>query len=46
MQGDMNKIIQEVNVVLEGVFKRLEAIEEKLAKLEAQKVPMSKKAAA
>jgi hypothetical protein len=34
MTGDMNKILAEVNLVLAGAFKRIEALEDKLMKLE------------
>jgi hypothetical protein len=34
MQGDMNKVIEEVNRVMEGAFKRIEALEDKVQVLE------------
>jgi hypothetical protein len=34
MQGDMNKVIEEVNRVMEGAFKRIEVLEDKLQQLE------------
>jgi hypothetical protein len=33
MKGDMNKMLVEVNKVLEGAFKRIEALEDKLQEL-------------
>jgi hypothetical protein len=34
MQGDMNKVIEEVNRVMEGAFRRIEALEDKVQALE------------
>ena len=34
MQGDMNKVIEEVNKVLEGAFVRIEALEDRLMRFE------------
>jgi hypothetical protein len=34
MKGDINKVLAEVNVILEGAFKRIEALEDRLAQLE------------
>lgn len=34
MRGDMNKMIENVNKVLEGAFKRLDALEARLMELE------------
>ena len=49
MQGDLNKVLKEVNAILEGAFKRIEALEDKLMALEtekAAKVPQKVKKAA
>jgi hypothetical protein len=35
MTGDMNKILAEVNLVLAGAFKRIEALEDRVALLQA-----------
>jgi len=37
MQGDMNKVIESVNAVLEGAFRRIEALEDRLSDLERKK---------
>lgn len=34
MQGDMNKVLEQVNRVLAGAFKRIEALEDKMQALE------------
>jgi hypothetical protein len=34
MQGDMNKVIEEVNKVLEVAFNRVAALEDRMAELE------------
>ena len=34
MSGDMNKVIKEVNKVLEGAFKRIEALEDRIMLLD------------
>jgi hypothetical protein len=34
MTGDMNKILAEVNLVLAGAFKRIEALEDRVAVLQ------------
>jgi hypothetical protein len=34
MRGDMNKIIEEVNRVLDGVFKQIETLSDRIAQLE------------
>jgi len=39
MQGDLNKVLKEVNKILEGAFERIEALEDKLMRLEAEKAP-------
>jgi len=36
-RGDMNKMIEEVNKVLEGAFKRIQVLEDKVQKLENPK---------
>ena len=45
MQGDLNKVLKEVNKILEGAFSRIEALEDRLMRLEgaekATKVPKS-----
>ena len=33
-RGDMNKVVEEVNRVLEGAFKRIESLEDKVQNLE------------
>jgi hypothetical protein len=38
MKGDINKVLAEVNVILEGAFKRIEALEDRLAQLETPMV--------
>ena len=38
MKGDINKILVEVNVILEGAFKRIEALEDRLSQLETPAV--------
>ena len=44
MQGDLNKVLKEVNIVLEGAFARIEALEDRLMRMEAQKVEKVPKA--
>ena len=34
MKGDLNKVITEVNKVMEGAFERIEALEDRMAVLE------------
>ena len=34
MQGDMNKVLTQVNEILAGAFKRIEALEDKLQAIE------------
>ncbi len=41
MTGDLNKVLVEVNKILEGAFKRIEALEDKVMALQAPKdVPL------
>jgi len=35
MKGDLNKVIMEVNKVMEGAFKRIEALEDRLMGIES-----------
>ena len=45
MQGDMNRVLGEVNVILEDVFKRIEALEDRCMRLEVSPQPdVAKKA--
>ena len=37
MQGDLNKVLKEVNKVLEGAFQRIEALEDKVMQLQVEK---------
>ncbi len=39
MRGDINKMIVEVNKVMEGAFKRIEALEDRLMGLELPMQP-------
>lgn len=39
MQGDLNKIIEQVNRILEGSFTRIEALEDKVQALELANAP-------
>lgn len=39
MRGDMNKMISEVNQILEGVFARIETLEDRLAEVEGTPQP-------
>lgn len=34
MKGDLNKVLEQVNGVLEGAFKRIEALEDRLMRME------------
>lgn len=38
-RGDINKVLEQVNVVLEGAFKRIQALEDKVQKLENPTTP-------
>ena len=37
MRGDVNKMMEEVNKVLAGAFKRIEALEDRLMRIESVK---------
>ena len=39
MQGDLNKIIAEVNIILEKAFARIETLEDKVTALELHNAP-------
>ena len=39
MQGDMNKVLTQVNEILAGAFKRIEALEDKVQFLENPGTP-------
>lgn len=41
MRGDVNKMITEVNKILEGAFKRIQALEDRIMVLEGSEVPLS-----
>jgi hypothetical protein len=42
MRGDMNKILEEVNGVLEKAFKRIEDLEDRLGELEKPKTAVKR----
>ena len=42
MRGDMQKIIDQINPVFETAFKRIEALEARVAELEAKNTPKTK----
>lgn len=42
MRGDLNKIIEEFNVVVEKAFERIQVLEDKVMELEKAKEPAKK----